>query len=242
MSAVPIIEKIDEKEEQYHLLAKEMLIALRESIVTRVYIAIVDAMGTLHYIESPVFDQYIFFIRGYTRDNFHLLKIGDYSIPFGGINLAFFKVSSKALIILYAPKGPAGQFIPFRHLMAKWANRIDELIGDIDYNSISPEFQELSPEAQLSPPELQKPLLETDFLSEVPLQKDQYTIRVPVLKIKLTEKEKFPLKDMLVLQLCDGNHTIEDICKKTQFPQLKVDLIIRDYQKKKLIELRRIVQ
>jgi len=242
MSAVPIIEKMDEKEEQYHNLVKEILITLREIIVTRVYIAIADAIGTLQYIESPVFDQYIFFIRGYTRDNFHLMEVGDYSLPFGGINLAFFKVSSKALIILYAPLGPVGQFLSFKKFMGKWANRIDELIGDIDYSSFWPELQDSSPEGLSSSPELQKSLTEIDSSSELPLKQDQYTIRVPVLKMKLTEKEKFPLKHMLVLQLCDGNHSVEDICKITQFPQLKVDLIIREYQKRKLIELRRIVQ
>lgn len=236
MSVTPIIDKLDEKEEQFIALSREIMTALREIIVTRTYLAIVDAMGTLHYVESSsIFDQYLYFIRSYTRDNFHLLNIGDYSLPFGGINLGFFKVSQKALVILYAPKGPAGQFLPFKNFMAKWANRVDQLIGDLDYDSISPEFQEIVPE---SPLELQKP----DQPSEMPLKKEQYTIRLPILKIKLTEKEKFPLKDMQILQLCDGKHTIEDICKKTNSPQLKVDLTIREYQKKKLIELRRIVQ
>jgi hypothetical protein len=46
---------------------------------------------------------------------------------------------------------------------------------------------------------------------------------------------------MQILQLCDGTHTIEDICKATKFSQLKVDLVLRDYQKKNVIELKRVV-
>ena len=237
MSATPIFETMSEKEEQYLALTKEIMTTLREAIVTRVYITIIDAIGTLHYVESSVFDQYIYFIRGFTHDNFHILNIGDYSIPFGGINLAFFKISQKALIILYAPLGPVGQLLPFKNIMGKWAARIDELIGDIDYSSLPPEFQENESDLQQSSPESLPPT-EIKPTTKVP----QYTIRLPLLKVKLTDKVKFPLKDMQVLQYCDGEHTIEDICKKTNYPQLKVDLIIRDYQKKNLIELKRVVQ
>lgn len=241
MSATPIIERLDEKEEQFLALTREILTTLRGTLVTRAYITIIDAVGTIHFVESTsIFDQYLYFIRSYARDNFFLLNVGDYSIPFGGVNLAFFKISKKALVVLYAPLGPSGQLLPFKNMMNKWANRVDELIGPLDYDLLPSECSD--PESPESIPALQNMPPQTNEVPDLPLNKPQYTVRVPVLKTKLTEKVKFPLIDMQVLQFCDGTHTIEDICKKTNFPQLKVDLILRDYQKKNLIELKRVVQ
>jgi hypothetical protein len=241
MSATPIIERLDEKEERFLALVREIQTALRETLVTRAYIAIADSVGTVHFVESAsIFDQYLYFIRSYAKDNFSLLKIGDYSIPFGGVNLAFFKASRKALIILYAPLGPVGQLLPFKNMVIKFADRVDYLIGSLDYDRLSsecsdPESPESIPTPQTMPPQ-------TNEEPDSPPTKPQYTIRLPVLKIKLTDKVKFPLNDMQILQFCDGTHTIEDICKATKFPQLKVDLILRDYQKKNVIELKRVVQ
>lgn len=243
MSATPIIDKLDEKEEQFIALTREIQTALRETLVTRAYVAIADAVGTVHFVESTsIFDQYLYFIKSYTHDNFSLLNIGDYSIPFGGVNLAFFKVSQKALIILYAPLGPVGQFLSFRNMAKKFAGRVDDLIGSIDYDRISSECAEPeSPEPPAVPEEISVPLTE---VMDLPLKKpqQQYTVRFPILKIKLTDKVKFPLNDMQVLQYCDGNYSIEEIVKKTKFPQLKVDMILRDYQKKNLVEIKRVVQ
>lgn len=240
MSATPIIEKLDEKEERFLALVREIQTVLRETLVTRAYVAIADSVGTVHFVESTsIFDQYLYFIRSYSKDNFSLLKIGDYSIPFGGVNLAFFKVSPKALIILYAPLGPVGQLLPFKNMIDKFAKRVDDLIGTLDYNRFSAECSDFeTPEAHPAPVEIPTPSPE---ISELPSNTPQYTIRVPLLKIKLTDKVKFPLNDMQILQFCDGTHTIEDICKATKFPRLKVDLILRDYQKKNVIELKRVV-
>jgi hypothetical protein len=241
MSATPIIERLDEKEERFLALVREIQAALRETLVTRAYIAIADSVGTIHFVESTsTFDQYLYFIRSYSQDNFSLLQIGDYSIPFGGVNLAFFKASQKALIILYAPLGPVGQLLPFKNMVKKFADRVDDLIGNLDYARLPSECSDVeSTESSPLPEEIPVQLTE---VTELPQEKPQYTVRVPILKTKLTEKVKFPLNDMQVLQFCDGTHTIDDICKKTKFPQLKVDMIIRDYQKKNLLELKRVVQ
>jgi hypothetical protein len=71
----------------------------------------------------------------------------------------------------------------------------------------------------------------------VPFTQDFYTVRIPVLTKRFTGKEKFPLQDMKILQFCDGTHTIEAICQKTGFSSVKVDLILREYQKKNLIKI-----
>jgi len=42
---------------------------------------------------------------------------------------------------------------------------------------------------------------------------------------------------MKILQYCDGNHTIEAICQETGFSSVKVDLTLREYQRKKLVKI-----
>jgi len=252
MSIAPVIDESDRKEAQFIALAKEILSTLREMMVTRIYLAIFDSKGDPQFIESTsIFSQYAYLMRSYIYDNFHLLNVGGYSLPFGGISLAFFKVSQKALIVLYAPQGPAGQLLSFTKVMFNWSHRIDELVGNSRYFSLTPEFQEQQFENQEYSAEYQESLpearggqsqilpapLKADQIPIVPFTEDFYTVRIPVLTKRLMRKDKFPLEDMKILQLCDGNHTIEAICQKTGFSSVKVDLTLRGYQKKKLIKI-----
>ncbi len=66
--------------------------------------------------------------------------------------------------------------------------------------------------------------------------------RIPYLLRPLTGAKKFPLLDSKVIPLCDGNHTVDDICKKTKLNRLKVSEILRKYHKKKLIGMKRAFQ
>ncbi|MHA1323743.1 MAG: hypothetical protein ACTSRL_13190, partial [Candidatus Helarchaeota archaeon] len=200
--------------------------------ISKIHIAIINAVGTVEYIDSAAFDEYLYFIQNYILENFKKLAVGDVTIPFGGISLAFFKISKKAVIILHS-KGPAGQLLAFKTLMFKWADRIDQLIGDLE-----------SQEAQSLP----KPTNESiqvfwDLQQSVKKQKEKPKVRrIPVLTKKLTGKEKFSLQIIKFLQLCDGVHTIEEIAKMTNVPRLTVDLIIRDLIKKKVIKLKRSIK
>ncbi len=56
---------------------------------------------------------------------------------------------------------------------------------------------------------------------------------VPFLKKRLSGKEKFPFGIARILDLCDGYHSVEDICKETNYTRLEVTNAIREYQKKK---------
>lgn len=64
--------------------------------------------------------------------------------------------------------------------------------------------------------------------------------RVPVLTVSISNK-KFAMEEAKVLHLVNGQNTITDICARTKLPQLKVDEILRKYQKKKWIKLKRLI-
>ncbi len=65
-------------------------------------------------------------------------------------------------------------------------------------------------------------------------------VRVPVLTVSISNK-KFGMEEAKVLHLVNGQNTITDICARTRLPQLKVDEILRKYQKKKWIKLKRLI-
>ncbi|MHA1249622.1 MAG: hypothetical protein ACTSRP_06495, partial [Candidatus Helarchaeota archaeon] len=64
--------------------------------------------------------------------------------------------------------------------------------------------------------------------------------RVPV-KLEGIKNKKFSMVEAKVIHLIDGKNTIEDICEKTKLPRLKVDEIIKKYQKKGWIKLKRVI-
>ncbi|MHA1652334.1 MAG: hypothetical protein ACTSYB_19285 [Candidatus Helarchaeota archaeon] len=215
---------LQDKDQLFTIIAKEISTSLRRVLVSKVYIAIVDALGTIHYI-TPEFDEYLYFIQSFIKKSFHLLEVGDHSIPFGGVALAFFKISSKALVILYMPKGPSGQLLAFKPMMNTWAKKIDELIGDISTQTESTSTQQ-----------------NTKNIPEKPIKmRFENVKRVPLLVKPLPEHKKFPLDTVTVLQYCDGTYSIEEICEETKFPRLKVELIIREYQKKKFLKIMRLI-
>ena len=64
---------------------------------------------------------------------------------------------------------------------------------------------------------------------------------VPILKKKLSSKEKFSVEGARILGLCDGRHSVDDICEETKYSRLKVNDVIREHQKKDRIEVKRIL-
>ncbi len=223
---------LEGKEELLERLVKNIRASYSKLFVTTAYIAIVDAVGTFHYLDTRAFDEHLYFIQNYVKDNFTLMTVGDCTIPFGGISLAFFKVSPKAIIVLYAPKGPSGQLLGFKIKMHEWAEQIDELIGDLDTQPKTPSLQQSCP----------KDLETVPTPSVPPMEKKVDSIKqVPLLIRPLSSKEKFPLEDTQVLQYCDGTSSIAEICALTNFPLLKVELIVRQYQKKNWLKILRTV-
>ena len=175
---------------------------------TNITVAIINSNAEIKYIDTAI-KKFSDFIISFTKGNFDLLSVGDHSLPLSGTNIAFFKVSEKALVILNSDKGPVGQLLAFKGRMRKYSTRIDELL-------------EALPEKEEKPAPVKA------------------AVRVPVLTVSIANK-KFGMEEAKVLHLVNGKNTITDICEKTKLPQLKVDEIIRKYQKKKWIKLKRLI-
>jgi len=230
------------KPDTYEAIAKDILANIGKLLATRPYIAITDAKGTIQYTDAPL-EIYAKFIQSFVNDNFHLLQIGDHSLPLGGVNLAFFKMSSKSMVILYTVRGVTGQLLSFKARMPEFQARIDQLIGGLI--EIPTPIQEPHIYSPLGPSvsaDIRSTVSKTLNSTGAVASATKAGLKtVPFLMRKLTGKEKFPLEDAQILQFCDGTNGLEDICAKTGYNRLKVDEVIRDYQKKKWIELKRIV-
>ncbi len=210
---------LQDSDASFRIIAKDIEYACSKLFVSKAYLAILDAIGFYHYVDHPMFDEFLYFIQKFALDNKDLMEIGDYSIPFGGTNLIIFKISAKAFIAFHAPKGPVGQLLAFKAIMGNWASKIDDLIGDLE------EIPEMTEEIEGKKSTKQKSDLK----------------QVPLLIKPLTGKEKFPLEEAAVIRYCDGTYSIEEICRATKYPLLKVDLIIRKYQKKNWIKIMRVL-
>jgi len=84
-----------------------------------------------------------------------------------------------------------------------------------------------------------------DLLESIPEKGEEKApvkaaVRVPVLTVDIASK-KFGMEEAKVLHLVNGENTISDICDKTKLPQLKVDEILRKYQKKGWVKLKRLI-
>ncbi|MFX1295783.1 MAG: hypothetical protein ACFFD2_13140 [Promethearchaeota archaeon] len=201
---------------KFSAIAKKISITLSKKLATRAFIAIVDLLGIFHHVDIPAYDEFLYFIPNFVNKNFNLLDVGDYSIPLGGISLAFFKISSKAIIVLYTPKGPSGQLLYFKSIMYNWVNEIDDLLGEI--NKKTADLQ------------IEKSKFKEKFQMKI-------TKKVPLLVKTWSRKDKFSIEVASVLQYCNGIHSLNEISKLTNIPLLKVNMIIQQYKKKKWIKI-----
>jgi len=175
---------------------------------TNITVAIVDSEGDIKYIDNEI-KKFSEFVISFVKGNFTLLSPGDHSLPLSGTNIAFFKISEKALIILNSEKGPVGQLLAFKGRMQKYAEKIDKF-------------------------------LEAAIVEEETKASAKAAVRVPVLTVSISNK-KFGMEEAKVLHLINGENTVSDICERTGIPQLKVDEILRRYQKKGWIKLKRLI-
>jgi hypothetical protein len=225
-----LVELAEEKQKAIYNIVKDISSLFGTILGARPYLAIIDGAGIFHYIDTPL-EEYEEFVKTFTTSNFHLLRPGDHSLPLGGINLAFFKISKKVMIVLYTKKGRAGQLLAFKSQMDKWAPQIDELVGEVEI--LAPPIQIPTEHVEEEPELIQE---------ESEIQVKSHGLRtIPSLIRELTGKEKFPLDVATIFQYCDGEHSIEEICQLTDYPRLKVDNIIRKYQKKKWIDVKRVL-
>jgi hypothetical protein len=219
-------------EEQFYTIAKEIVTVFGKSFASRPYIAILDALGTIHYMDKKSFETHINFIQDFVKNNFNLLKVGDHSLPLGGINLAIFKVSEKAAIAILTSKGYSGQLLAFKPEMFNWSLKIDALIGDIDLPKSNPKIPDTVPPSPASKPTPSTP---------APKKKTKLSKKIPFLLKELGKKTKLPMEALRIFQFCDGQHSVDEICAEAKLPKVKVNQILLEYSKKKWIEIKKVI-
>ena len=214
----------------FYDLATEIENYLGSIISYRVYSAIFDKAGNPLFAREEFEGDMISYISDFVKTNFNMLAVGDHSFPLSSQNLGFFKISEDFIVVLLTKKGPLGALLTFKNKMETYASKIDKITITYDKNkeTIKTEISFADKTKKTQEKEIPyKPITQKTFA------------KVPVLLKKLTGKEKFPLDEVLVLNCCDGEHSIDDIAKKAKLPRLKVEQIIKTYQKKKLLTLKR---
>jgi len=207
-------------QDAFYEIANEIVNELGPILGTRPYIAIVKYNGEFKYSE-PALDQYREFISSFSKSNFPLLKIGDHSMPISGTNLAFFKLSNKALIVIFIKKGLIGQLLIFKARMMKYQNKLDALIPE------EPALQETElPITQLEEPEVQK---QAPALAKAQI--------IPVLLKQIGKKDKFPLQEVIILNYCTGKNTFEDIMRDGNLDRKGTWEILDKYSKKGWVKI-----
>lgn len=219
---------MENESEDFYEIAKEIVNVFGKIFAARPYIAVLDALGNVRHIDEPLSESHLNFVQDFVRKSCNLLKVGDYSFPLGGINLGFFKISEKAVIVLYTTKGFTGQLLAFKARMHDWSQKIDELIGEIDVQAETI-AEAVTPQAA-----------ETTEIKP-PVETKKYFRDFPILIKDLTGKEKFPMEVAQVLNLCDGKHSIEDICMELEFNIIHVKDILAVHEKKKWIKIKRVL-
>ncbi len=66
--------------------------------------------------------------------------------------------------------------------------------------------------------------------------------KIPYLPDMMALQKKYPLDDSKVIYLCNGKNSIEEIAEQTGFSLLKINEILKKYQKKKIINIKRVIK
>lgn len=219
--------------DQFYQIKKEIVRELGRLMFSRPYISIVDGLGKIRYIDEEL-NEYKDFIKEFADKNFTLLEIGDHSLPIGGVSLAFFKPAPTFLIVVHSKKGPIGQLLSFKKIMYNYSPKIEELIGEIEL----PTKKIIIPEKIKE--EEEKEIVEQPKKEKLKLKRAPKSQRVPFLMKKLG-KQKFKIETSRILELCDGRHSITNICNETNYPKLKVEMTLRKYESKGWIKFKRVI-
>ena len=200
-------------------IIKEMKKDLSQLTSARAYVAIIDATSQIRYIDSDL-DEFEEFIVNFNNTSFGILKVGDHSIPIGGQNLLFLKLSPKFMLILYTKKGKVGELIPVKKKLDHYIKAIETEIGDIDLSQVRTDLM---------------PGVSGANTKAKPAKKVLGIY--PTIKQDLIEKQKFPIKEAKILRYCTGENSIEMIMEKTKLTRILVNNIIKKYQKKGFLKV-----
>ncbi|MHA1784813.1 MAG: hypothetical protein ACTSVE_06415, partial [Candidatus Helarchaeota archaeon] len=186
-------------------IIKEMKKDLSQLTSARAYVAIIDATSQIRYIDSDL-DEFEEFIVNFNNTSFGILKVGDHSIPIGGQNLLFLKLSPKFMLILYTKKGKVGELIPVKKKLDHYIKAIETEIGDIDLSQVRTDLM---------------PGVSGANAKAKPAKKVLGIY--PTIKQDLIEKQKFPIKEAKILRYCTGENSIEMIMEKTKLTRILVN-------------------
>ena len=92
--------------------------------VTVPAIALVGKNSEIRYMDPEILDQEKY-IKEYISSNFSLIAVGEYSLPFSGLLLGFFKISDEAVLVAFLPEGKIGNLLAFRGVIDSMVQKID---------------------------------------------------------------------------------------------------------------------
>jgi len=221
-------------EQDYYPIIKELSAVMAKHVSSRVYFCIIDENGGIKYIDEDLM-EYKDFIINFTKQNFRLLSIGDYSIPLSGRSVVFFKPAKNYLIILYAKKGLVGELLTFKRISSKLSAGLELMIDrvipsaeNVFIESSSEIEQYLKKELELRKNQEDKPLLEVTDRRIDEIYKPK---RVPILVKAIDPNFKMNLDEITILSLCTGKFSIEYIAKSLSVELPKVEKIIKKFEK-----------
>ncbi|MFX1295247.1 MAG: hypothetical protein ACFFD2_10400 [Promethearchaeota archaeon] len=195
-------------------IVKEINSKLGAILGVRVYMGVVDGLGTLIYIDDEL-EQFKDFILNFIKNNFKYLRIGEHSLPISGKNIIFFRYQ-KVMVILYSTKGRIGQLLSFKSIMPEYQAYFDKIVGDTEIIPTSTELEtKPSPKPEITPKVPIKIKDKNIFSRSNALYRTIY----PIKSKRLKEKEKFSLVESIILNHCDGENSISDIYDKLDMSQ-----------------------
>ncbi len=184
----------------------------------RVYVSIADVFGNPKIMDEEI-EPFKDIVCKSIKINSNYLNIGDYAIPISSKNLMIFKISEKAVVVLFANKGNIAQLLSFKKNIDYFGEQIEKLLEDME-----------APEVEVEVPtvveKVEKKLPRQILGKELPI----YT---PTLNRELDKKAKFTMEEMRILHMCDGNRGFYEIAHEANQPEsFLFDFIVKNIKKK----------
>ncbi|NHI92361.1 MAG: hypothetical protein EAX96_07640 [Candidatus Lokiarchaeota archaeon] len=197
-------------------------------------IALLDKSADVKFIDPGLKDQEKY-MKEYVGSNFSLIAKGEYSLPFSGLLLGFFKISEEAILVLFLEEGKIGNLLAFRGAIDSMIQKLDTSlialqktleIEDMAYKIIrlkeltDEELTKLAPAYEEMTDDINQPSEYISLSQICPLLDEKYS------------KKKFSFKESLIIQFCDGEHSIDVISKKSGYSEYDVQDVVLKYEKK----------
>ena len=163
-------------EEALYQISRSIVSEIGPMLTSRPYIALIDKFGKIQYMDESV-EKYRDFMSSFVQRNFSFLRIGDHSIPISGLNMVFFKLSNKIVLVMFMKQGLVGQLLAFKNKMGKFASEIDQHITLVP------------PEGLEEGADVDKVAKEEVIEEEIPEEEEEVKV-IPQLVKKIRKKDK----------------------------------------------------